>query len=72
VARGAYLENVVIPDKNVQLLGGFAGGPAAAYIKQTTGSWTAVFLIVAALDIITAVLAITALRSMRAKHIKGT
>jgi MFS family permease len=55
-----------------QGVGSILGGPAAAYIKQTTGSWTAVFLIVAALDIITAVLAITALRSMRAKHIKGT
>jgi len=53
-------------------VGSILGGPAAAYIKQTTGSWSAVFLIVAALDLITAVLAITALRSMRAKHIKGT
>jgi hypothetical protein len=29
-----------------------------------------VFIIVAALDVITAILAITALRSMRARHIK--
>jgi len=36
-----------------------------------TGSWTAVFLIVAALDIITALLAVTALRTMRAKHIQA-
>jgi MFS transporter, OFA family, oxalate/formate antiporter len=54
-----------------QGVGSILGGPAAAYIKQMTGSWSAVFLIVAALDIITAVLAITALRSMRAKHIKA-
>ena len=54
-----------------QGVGSILGGPAAAYIKQTTGSWSAVFLIVAALDLITAVLAITALRSMRAKHIKA-
>jgi len=54
-----------------QGVGSILGGPAAAYIKQITGSWSAVFLIVAALDIITAVLAITALRSMRAKHIKA-
>ena len=37
-----------------------------------TGSWTAVFFIVAALDIITALLAITVLRSMRARHIKAS
>jgi MFS transporter, OFA family, oxalate/formate antiporter len=54
-----------------QGVGSILGGPAAAYIKQMTGSWSAVFLIVAALDIITAVLAITVLRSMRAKHIKA-
>jgi oxalate/formate antiporter len=53
-----------------QGVGSILGGPAAAYIKQVTGSWSAVFLIVAALDIITAVLAITILRSMRARHIK--
>ena len=53
-----------------QGVGSILGGPAAAYIKQVTGSWSAVFLIVAALDIITAVLAITVLRSMRAKHIR--
>ena len=53
-----------------QGVGSILGGPAAAYIKQSTGSWSAVFLIVAALDIITAVLAITVLRSMRAKHIE--
>src|SRR5215813_12485972 len=55
-----------------QGVGSILGGPAAAYIKQVTGSWSAVFLIVAALDIITAVLAITALRSMRAKHIQAS
>jgi hypothetical protein len=38
-------------------------------MKQVTGSWTSVFLIVAALDIITAVLAITALRTIRSRHI---
>ncbi|HEX5213158.1 MAG TPA: oxalate/formate MFS antiporter [Pseudolabrys sp.] len=55
-----------------QGVGSILGGPAAAYIKQMTGSWTAVFLIVAALDIITALLAITALRAMRAKHINAS
>src|SRR6476661_3039387 len=54
-----------------QGVGSILGGPAAAYLKQMTGSWTAVFFIVAALDIITALLAITVLRSMRARHIKA-
>src|SRR5262249_20239365 len=54
-----------------QGVGSILGGPAAAYIKQITGSWSAVFIIVAALDIITAVLAITVLKSLRAKHIKA-
>jgi len=52
-----------------QGVGSILGGPAAAYIKQTTGSWTAVFVIVAGLDLITALLAISVLRSLRARHI---
>jgi hypothetical protein len=36
-----------------------------------TGSWNAVFIIVACLDVLTAVLAITVLRSMRARHISA-
>ena len=52
-----------------QGVGSILGGPAAAYLKQMTGSWTSVFIIVAALDIITALFAVTALRAMRAKHI---
>ena len=51
-----------------QGVGSILGGPAAAFLKQTTGSWTAVFIVVAALDALTAMLAITALRSMRRKH----
>jgi MFS transporter, OFA family, oxalate/formate antiporter len=52
-----------------QGVGSILGGPAAAFLKQTTGSWTAVFVVVAALDILTALLAITALRSMRRKQL---
>src|SRR5690242_4594753 len=55
-----------------QGVGSILGGPAAAYIKQTTGSWTSVFIIVAALDIVTALLAITALRALRGKHIASS
>src|SRR5271169_4224061 len=55
-----------------QGVGSILGGPAAAFLKQTTGSWTSVFIIVAVLDAVTALLAITVLRSMRRKHFKGT
>ncbi len=51
-----------------QGVGSILGGPAAAYLHQRTGSWTAVFVVVAVLDAATALLAITALRSMRRKH----
>jgi MFS transporter, OFA family, oxalate/formate antiporter len=51
-----------------QGVGSILGGPAAAYLHQRTGSWTAVFILVAVLDAVTALLAITALRSMRQRH----
>jgi MFS transporter, OFA family, oxalate/formate antiporter len=54
-----------------QGVGSILGGPAAAFLKQATGSWTAVFILVAALDVLTALLALTALRSMRRKHFAG-
>jgi len=52
-----------------QGVGSILGGPAAAFLKQATGSWTAVFIIVAALDVLTAVLAIAVLRPMRLRHL---
>ncbi|HVV79059.1 MAG TPA: oxalate/formate MFS antiporter [Pseudolabrys sp.] len=55
-----------------QGVGSILGGPAAAYLKQMTGSWTSVFIIVAALDILVALLAITALKAMRARHIASS
>ncbi|MDI3470907.1 MAG: putative oxalate/formate antiporter [Pseudolabrys sp.] len=55
-----------------QGVGSILGGPAAAYLKQMTGSWTWVFIIVAALDIITAILAVTALRAVRTRHIQSS
>ena len=53
-----------------QGVGSILGGPAAAFLKQTTGSWTAVFIVVAALDALTALLAITALQRMRRRHVE--
>jgi MFS transporter, OFA family, oxalate/formate antiporter len=51
-----------------QGVGSILAGPAAAYLKQTTGSWTSVFIVVAILDILTAFLAITVLKAMRKRH----
>jgi MFS transporter, OFA family, oxalate/formate antiporter len=51
-----------------QGIGSILGGPAAALLKQVTGGWTAVFVIVACLDVLTALLAITALRTLRRRH----
>ena len=51
-----------------QGVGSILGGPAAAALKQATGGWTAVFVLVACLDLLTAVLAITVLRGMRRRH----
>jgi OFA family oxalate/formate antiporter-like MFS transporter len=53
-----------------QGVGSILGGPAAAFLKQTTGSWLTVFIIVACLDALTALLAITVLKSMRQRHLR--
>src|SRR6202049_4801735 len=52
-----------------QGVGSILAGPAAAFLKQTTGSCTAVFIVVAILDAVTALLAVTALRTMRQRHL---
>jgi len=54
-----------------QGVGAIFGGPAAAFLKQMTGSWTAVFVVVICLDALTAVLAITVLRRMRQRHLQS-
>lgn len=53
-----------------QGVGSILGGPAAAFLKQTTGSWAAVFIVVAILDAVTAVLAITVLRKIRSHQMQ--
>jgi MFS family permease len=53
-----------------QGVGSILGGPAAAFLKEMTGSWTAVFIVVACLDALTAFLALTALRRIRARHLQ--
>ena len=54
-----------------QGVGSILGGPAAAWLHDQTGSWTAVFFLVACLDALTAVLAITLLRSLRQRHLRA-
>jgi oxalate/formate antiporter len=54
-----------------QGVGSILGGPVAAFLKQTTGSWTSVFIIVAILDAVTALLAVTALRQLRNRHLQA-
>jgi MFS transporter, OFA family, oxalate/formate antiporter len=53
-----------------QGVGSILGGPAAAFLKQTTGSWTTVFITVAVLDALTAILAVTALRRLRSRQMQ--
>ncbi|HZS85621.1 MAG TPA: oxalate/formate MFS antiporter [Stellaceae bacterium] len=56
-----------------QGVGSILGGPAAASLRAMTGSWTMVFVLVALLDIITALLAVAVLKPLRIRHIaKGT
>jgi len=53
-----------------QGVGSILGGPAAAFLKQATGSWSAVFIVVACLDALTALLAITVLRPLRRRYLQ--
>jgi MFS transporter, OFA family, oxalate/formate antiporter len=55
-----------------QGVGSIFGGPAAAFLREQTGSWTTVFILVACLDALTALLAITLLKRMRRRHFKAT
>jgi oxalate/formate antiporter len=55
-----------------QGVGSILGGPAAAFLKQQTGSWLTVFIIVAGLDALTAILALAVLRPMRQRHLRST
>jgi MFS transporter, OFA family, oxalate/formate antiporter len=55
-----------------QGVGSIFGGPAAAFLKEQTGSWTTVFIVVACLDALTALAAITLLKEMRRRHFERT
>jgi OFA family oxalate/formate antiporter-like MFS transporter len=48
-----------------QGLGSVLGGPLAAALRSAAGSWTPVFLLAAAMDVLTALLALFELKAMR-------
>ena len=48
-----------------QGLGSVLGGPLAAALRSAAGSWTPVFLLAAAMDVFTALLALFELKAMR-------
>lgn len=54
-----------------QGVGSILGGPMAAMLYASTGSWGAVFTVVVAMDIITAILAIAVLKPMRSRHLQA-
>ncbi|WP_029420684.1 oxalate/formate MFS antiporter [Alicyclobacillus macrosporangiidus] len=55
-----------------QGIGSLLGGPFSAYLREVTGSWTPVFLLVASLDLLTAFLAFVVLRPARARWAQRT
>ena len=54
-----------------QGVGSILGGPLAALLHQSTGSWLPVFSVVIACDLATALLALAALRPLRARLAAG-
>lgn len=52
-----------------QGIGSILGGPLAALLREQTGSWTPVFSLAIAADIITALLALFVLKKMRKKYL---
>lgn len=50
-----------------QGVGSILGGPLAAWMHESTGSWSTVFAVVITLDFVTAILAIAVLKPMRGK-----
>jgi oxalate/formate antiporter len=52
-----------------QGIGSVLGGPAAAYLHDITGSWLPVFGLIIALDTLTAILALVALKPLRRAYL---
>ena len=54
-----------------QGVGSVLGGPLASLLREATGSWTLVFALVIAADLITAALAYFALKPVRARYLQA-
>ncbi len=54
-----------------QGIGSVLGGPVAAAIHDSAGSWVPVFIIAVVMDVLTGLLALFVLKKMRAAYIKG-
>ena len=52
-----------------QGIGALFGGPMASLLHEATGTWTSVFGVAITADLLTAVLAIAALKPLRAKYL---
>ena len=52
-----------------QGVGSILGGPVAAAMRVATGSWTPVFAVAVGMDVVTALLALIALKQMRAAYL---
>lgn len=48
-----------------QGVGSILGGPVAAWVRESTGSWTSVLIVVIGLNFLTAILALAVLKPMR-------
>jgi len=55
-----------------QGIGSVLGGPAAAYLHDVTNSWLPVFGLIIALDVLTAILALVALKPLRKAYLAKT
>jgi oxalate/formate antiporter len=54
-----------------QGIGSILGGPLAALLREASGSWTPVFALAIAADLITAALALWVLKGLRARYLHG-
>jgi MFS family permease len=52
-----------------QGIGAIFGGPMASLLHEATGTWTTVFAVAIAADLLTAVLALVALKPLRARYL---
>jgi MFS family permease len=55
-----------------QGIGSVLGGPVAAWVHQSTGSWTPVFFLIIGMDALTALLAYFVLKPMRKAYFAST